>query len=196
MTAPTCSTARCTPTRPPTIHISPATPTRPARGPAKAPTSICRCRSAPTMLRSSRPTRGLGEAVKRHGSEALILSAGWDAHRDDPLSKLPCYTDAYARIGELYGKLGLPTLIVQEGGYSLEAVAAASHAFTQAFREAHGNVIPSSRRLVRDRDPEWQAPAQADGSIPGTRLRDDNISSTANPICVSGRASARPSPRA
>ena len=59
---------------------------------------------------------------------ALILSAGWDAHRDDPLSKLKVSTEAYARIAEFYGKLGLPTLIVQEGGYSLQAVAAASHA--------------------------------------------------------------------
>jgi acetoin utilization deacetylase AcuC-like enzyme len=79
----------------------------------------------------------LAEAVGAHGSEALILSAGWDAHRDDPLSKLAVTTDAYRRIGELYGKLRLPTLIVQEGGYSLEAVAAASYAFTQAFRAAH-----------------------------------------------------------
>ena len=79
----------------------------------------------------------LCEALKSHGSEVLILSAGWDAHRDDPLSKLAVSTDAYARIGELYGKLRLPTLIVQEGGYSLEAVAAASHAFTRAFGAAH-----------------------------------------------------------
>ena len=71
----------------------------------------------------------LCEAVKRTWREALVLSAGWDAHRDDPLSKLAVSTDAYARIGELYGKLGLPTLIVQEGGYSLDAIAAASHAF-------------------------------------------------------------------
>ena len=79
----------------------------------------------------------LCDALKSHGSEVLILSAGWDAHRDDPLSKLAVSTDAYARIGELYGRLGLPTLVVQEGGYSLEAVAAASHAFTHAFRGAH-----------------------------------------------------------
>jgi acetoin utilization deacetylase AcuC-like enzyme len=79
----------------------------------------------------------LSEAVRAHGSEALILSAGWDAHRDDPLSKLSVTTDAYARIGQLYGRLDLPTLIVQEGGYSLEAVAAASYAFTQAFCGAH-----------------------------------------------------------
>jgi acetoin utilization deacetylase AcuC-like enzyme len=79
----------------------------------------------------------LAEAVAAHGSEALVLSAGWDAHRDDPLSKLAVSTDAYARIGEFYGRLGLPTLIVQEGGYSLPAIAAASRAFVGAFRAAH-----------------------------------------------------------
>ena len=79
----------------------------------------------------------LCDAAKAHGAEALILSAGWDAHRDDPLSKLAVSTDAYKRIGDLYGRLRLPTLIAQEGGYSLQAVAAASHAFAHAFRGAH-----------------------------------------------------------
>lgn len=72
------------------------------------------------------------------GAEALVLSAGWDAHHLDPLSKLAVTTDAYARIGEIYGRLGLPTVIIQEGGYSLEAVGAASLAFMKAFRAARG----------------------------------------------------------
>ena len=78
----------------------------------------------------------LCEAAQAFKMDALVISAGWDAHRDDPLSKLNVSTDAYARIGEFYGRLGLPTLIVQEGGYSLEAAAAASHAFMQAFGAA------------------------------------------------------------
>ncbi len=79
----------------------------------------------------------LRDAAVAASVDALILSAGWDAHRDDPLSKLDVSTDAYARIGELYGKLRLPTLIVQEGGYSLSAVEAASHAFMTGFRSTH-----------------------------------------------------------
>ena len=79
----------------------------------------------------------LAHATHEFGADVLVLSAGWDAHRNDPLSKLNVSTDAYVRIGELYGKLRLPTLIVQEGGYSLQAVAAASKAFMQAFRGAH-----------------------------------------------------------
>lgn len=74
-------------------------------------------------------------AALKHGAEALVLSAGWDAHHLDPLSKLGVSTAAYARIGALYGKLKLPIVIVQEGGYSLEAVASASHAFMEAFRQ-------------------------------------------------------------
>lgn len=79
----------------------------------------------------------LMEAVRAHGAEALILSAGWDAHRDDPLSKLAVTSEAYTRIGEIWGKIGLPTLIVQEGGYSLAAAAEAAPRFVSAFLSAH-----------------------------------------------------------
>jgi acetoin utilization deacetylase AcuC-like enzyme len=82
--------------------------------------------------------RALIDEALAFGAQALALSAGWDAHRGDPLSKLAVTTDAYARLGEMYGALRLPTLIVQEGGYSLDAVAEASRAFMQAFRAARG----------------------------------------------------------
>ncbi|MGO4574351.1 histone deacetylase family protein [Microvirga sp. 2TAF3] len=80
--------------------------------------------------------RHLSRAVQAHRIDALVLSAGWDAHRDDPLSKLNVTSEAYARIGEIWGELRLPTLIVQEGGYSLAAVADAAPAFVRAFRSA------------------------------------------------------------
>ena len=78
----------------------------------------------------------LALAVQAHGADAFVISAGWDAHKDDPLSRLAVTTDAFARIGELWGKLGLPSLIVQEGGYSLAAAAEAAPAFVAAFRDA------------------------------------------------------------
>ena len=80
----------------------------------------------------------LALAVQAHGAEALVVSAGWDAHREDPLSRLAVTTEAYPRIGEIWGKLALPTLIVQEGGYSLKAMAEAAPAFVEAFRSAVG----------------------------------------------------------
>ena len=81
--------------------------------------------------------RTLVKAVRTHNSEVLVVSAGWDAHRDDPLSLLDVSTDAFARVGELLADLRLPTLIVQEGGYSLEACESAAAAFIGAFCSRH-----------------------------------------------------------
>ncbi|MCQ0986286.1 histone deacetylase family protein [Jiella marina] len=72
----------------------------------------------------------------RFGAEALVISAGWDAHRDDPLSKLDVTSVAYPRLGKLFGQMKLPTVIVQEGGYSLAAVSEAAPAFLEAFMRA------------------------------------------------------------
>jgi|SRR5438067_3411592 len=73
----------------------------------------------------------LCDTARAHGAEALILSAGWDAHCDDPISKLAVSTDAYARIGELYGRCW------------------AKHPFAEA-RQEHGDHY-DSRRLARHR---------------------------------------------
>jgi acetoin utilization deacetylase AcuC-like enzyme len=78
----------------------------------------------------------LAEAAVAFGAEALVLSAGWDAHRDDPTSKLTVTSAAYAPLGRLFGRLRLPTAIIQEGGYSLAATGEAAPAFVAAFREA------------------------------------------------------------
>ncbi len=79
--------------------------------------------------------RQITAAAQASGMQALVLSAGWDAHHRDPLSKLAVTTDAYARIGELFGRLNLPTVIIQEGGYSLDAIGVASRAFMEGFRQ-------------------------------------------------------------
>jgi acetoin utilization deacetylase AcuC-like enzyme len=80
---------------------------------------------------------GLCAAVTTFGAEALVVSAGWDAHRDDPLSRLVVTGDAYPRLGEMIAALDLPTLIVQEGGYSLAAIAEAAPSFVTSFLGRH-----------------------------------------------------------
>ncbi|QUS38652.1 histone deacetylase family protein [Tardiphaga alba] len=79
----------------------------------------------------------LSEAAARAGCQALVLSAGWDAHRDDPLSLLRVSGDAYHRIGEIFGAMRLPTVIVQEGGYSLDVIAKAPRRFVAGFSARH-----------------------------------------------------------
>ncbi len=80
--------------------------------------------------------RTLAQAAQDFGAEAIVLSAGWDAHHKDPLSKLAVTTAAFSIIGTIFGQLKLPTAILQEGGYSLEAAGEAAPAFIKAFQAA------------------------------------------------------------
>ncbi len=57
----------------------------------------------------------------------LCISAGYDAHRDDPLANCELddasYADLTATMRDLAEELGVPLLICLEGGYSLGALA-------------------------------------------------------------------------
>jgi acetoin utilization deacetylase AcuC-like enzyme len=48
---------------------------------------------------------------------ALVVALGLDASEHDPLRGLAVTTDGFRRIGEAIARLGLPTVLVQEGGY-------------------------------------------------------------------------------
>jgi acetoin utilization deacetylase AcuC-like enzyme len=60
--------------------------------------------------------RGLG-AVRDFVPGALVVAAGFDTHERDPLGALKVTTPAYREIARRIAALGLPTAIVQEGGY-------------------------------------------------------------------------------
>lgn len=60
--------------------------------------------------------RGL-EAITRFGADTLVLALGLDAFVGDPFAGLAVTTPGFHRIGRAVAGLGLPTLIVQEGGY-------------------------------------------------------------------------------
>lgn len=48
---------------------------------------------------------------------ALVVALGLDAYEGDPLVGLAITTEGFGAIGQAVGALGLPTLLVQEGGY-------------------------------------------------------------------------------
>ncbi len=59
--------------------------------------------------------------------ELILLSAGYDAHRDDPLAQCTLDADAFGRmaavIGGLAAELGVAVVVCLEGGYALGALA-------------------------------------------------------------------------
>jgi acetoin utilization deacetylase AcuC-like enzyme len=75
----------------------------------------------------------LAEAVMRHGSTALVVSLGVDAAAQDPESPLRVSLDGYRHAGEILHGLGLPTVMVQEGGYHLDSLGVLVHAFVEPF---------------------------------------------------------------
>jgi acetoin utilization deacetylase AcuC-like enzyme len=61
----------------------------------------------------------LADWVRAQDSTALVVSLGVDAAADDPESPLLVTAAGYERAGRLLGGLGLPAVVVQEGGYHL-----------------------------------------------------------------------------
>jgi acetoin utilization deacetylase AcuC-like enzyme len=75
-------------------------------------------------------------AIRAFGADApLVLSLGFDTYHADPISSLALQTDDYARVARAIAALGLPAVVVQEGGYALEALGANAVAFLGALRD-------------------------------------------------------------
>ena len=56
------------------------------------------------------------------GATSLVVPLGVDAAAGDPESPLTVTTAAFRHAGRALGELGLPTVLIQEGGYDLEAL--------------------------------------------------------------------------
>ena len=69
----------------------------------------------------------------------IAISAGYDAHRDDPLADCRVETDAYgemaATVQALSADLGVPILVCLEGGYDRGALAASVRATIEALAQ-------------------------------------------------------------
>lgn len=58
--------------------------------------------------------------VSRFSPDALVVALGLDTFAGDPTTHFEITTDDFERIGERIGRLGLKTLVVLEGGYSVD----------------------------------------------------------------------------
>lgn len=62
-------------------------------------------------------------AIRLFQPEALVLPLGFDTYKHDPQAKVSVTSQGFHRLGQTLAELALPTLVVQEGGYYLEALA-------------------------------------------------------------------------
>jgi len=77
--------------------------------------------------------RALHEAG--NGYAELAISAGFDAHTEDPLASLGLETDAFYDIGYVLGSTKLPMFCVLEGGYIPEIMGPAATALLEGLQE-------------------------------------------------------------
>lgn len=59
-------------------------------------------------------------AVQLFDADALVLPLGYDIYKGDPQSKVAIDSDGFTQIGKQIRGLGLPTVVIQEGGYDVD----------------------------------------------------------------------------
>lgn len=73
-------------------------------------------------------------AIARFGADALVISYGADTFEADPISHFRLKTTDYREMGARIASLGLPSAVLMEGGYAIDALGANVVAFLDGLR--------------------------------------------------------------
>ena len=71
--------------------------------------------------------------IAEFAPDVLVVSYGADTYAGDPISHFRLQTSDYRALGARIAGLGLPTLIVMEGGYAVEALGANVASLLEGF---------------------------------------------------------------
>jgi acetoin utilization deacetylase AcuC-like enzyme len=77
------------------------------------------------------------DAVADWGAAMLVVSFGADTYSGDPISYFDLQQEDFGRLAAAIAGLRLPTLIVLEGGYEVDALGANVATFLSSFQEAY-----------------------------------------------------------
>ena len=72
--------------------------------------------------------------IREYGAEALVVALGFDAHARDPIGVLKLESEDFGGVGARIKAIGLPTVVIQEGGYAVDALTDCLRAFLGAAR--------------------------------------------------------------
>ncbi|MGF1660200.1 MAG: histone deacetylase family protein [Rubrimonas sp.] len=74
--------------------------------------------------------------LRDFGAEALVVSLGVDAYKDDPISFFRLASPDFLDAGRRIGRLRLPSVFCMEGGYAIEAVGINAVNVLEGFEDA------------------------------------------------------------
>ncbi|MGB7242917.1 MAG: hypothetical protein WBC93_12625 [Sulfitobacter sp.] len=69
------------------------------------------------------------------GAEALVVSLGVDANKDDPICFFKLESDDFTDAGRRIGRMKGPTLFCKEGGHAIEAVGVNTVNVLEGFKD-------------------------------------------------------------
>ncbi len=74
--------------------------------------------------------------IRSFGADVVVVALGLDAHENDPFKGFKVTTSGFARIAAAIALLGLPAVIVQEGGYLQDDLGANLTNFLSGYQDA------------------------------------------------------------
>jgi acetoin utilization deacetylase AcuC-like enzyme len=74
-------------------------------------------------------------AVRDFAPTALVHALGFDIFKDDPQARVSVSSEGFRELGRRVHGLGLPTVIVQEGGYAIESLERNATNFFEGFAQ-------------------------------------------------------------
>lgn len=74
------------------------------------------------------------ERIQQHRSSHLVVCFGADTHQSDPIGGFLLTTDFYTTMARHIWALGIPTVIIQEGGYNTSVLGTNVDAFLAGFQ--------------------------------------------------------------
>lgn len=83
------------------------------------------------------------EVIAAFAPDVLIVSIGFDTHKEDPIANFGLESCDFGRIAEQIDAIGLPTLHVLEGGYALDYLGESAMSYVQGL--STGSSAPTGR---------------------------------------------------
>ncbi|HMT19331.1 MAG TPA: histone deacetylase family protein [Candidatus Saccharibacteria bacterium] len=72
-------------------------------------------------------------SVEKYSPDYLVVSLGFDGYKDDPIAGFGLNIADYSAIASAIKNLGLPTLLIQEGGYCIDSLGELADAVVSVF---------------------------------------------------------------
>lgn len=88
--------------------------------------------------------------IREVDTKWLVVSMGFDTYKGDPIGKFSLERRDYGEIGEIVGGLGLPTLVVLEGGYVVEELGNNCVAFLAGLERGRARLARKKAAIVEE----------------------------------------------